>query len=245
MVERRLTQRDQAGLPQPARAGLLASTSGARETNAARETTAAGASLFAFLSHIARSQQKQRISHQTSDRSCNTSAGDWWWHVYTNNVAATITNGADPSDNRPWGYFLAWTSCSEPQNTGWLIILPQLGGHEEDRTHWQRVVYARALLQVRRGGRTTSNMPYDTNVSTLLVRWASDTYTQCLLPQLLWCMPLHVMFPLPTTSLHLVRPAPCCMCWLRTICTANMHRKQKERKKESLMDCLKQYVING
>ena len=46
------------------------------------------------------------------------------------------------------------------------------------------------------------------------------TSIRCLLPQLVWCIPLHVMFPLPTTSLHLVRPAPCCMCWLRTICTA-------------------------
>jgi len=72
----------------------------------------------------------------------------------------------------------------------------------------QRAVYARAPLQVRRGGRTTSSMSCDTNVSKLLVRWASDTYIRCLLPQLLWCMPLHVMFPLPTTS-----------CWLRTICT--------------------------
>jgi len=68
-----------------------------------------------------------------------------------------------------------------------------------------------APLPFRRGGRTKSNMSCDTNVSKLLLRWASDTYIRCLLPQLLWCMPLHVMFPLPTTSLHLVRPAPCCM----------------------------------
>ena len=99
MVERRLTQRDQAGLPQPARAGLLASASGTRETHTARETTAAGASFFAFLSHIARSQHKLRISHQTSDRSRDKSSGDWRWRVYTNNVAATTTNGTDPSDN--------------------------------------------------------------------------------------------------------------------------------------------------
>jgi hypothetical protein len=144
-----LTRRDQAGLPQPARAGLLASSGGARETHAARETTAAGTSFIAFLSHIARSQHKKRISHQTSDRTRGTSAGDWRWRVYTNNVAATITTGVDPS--------------------GKLIV---------------------------------------------------RTYIRCLLPQLLWCMPLHVMFPLPTTSLHLVRPAPCCMCWLHTICTA-------------------------
>jgi len=73
----------------------------------------------------------------------------------------------------------------------------------------QRTVYARAPLQVRRGGRTTSSMSCNTNVSKLLVRWASDTYIWCVLPQLLWCMPLDEMFPLPTTS-----------CWLRTICTA-------------------------
>jgi len=84
----------------------------------------------------------------------------------------------------------------------------------------QRAVYARAQLQIKRGGRTTSSMSCDTNVSKLLLRWGSDTYIWCLLPQLLWCMPLHVMFPLPTTSLHLVRPELCCMCWLRTICTA-------------------------
>jgi len=77
MAERRLTRRDQAGLPQPARAGLLASASGARETHAAPETTAAGTSFFAFLSHITRSQHKQRISHQTSDMSCDKLAGDW------------------------------------------------------------------------------------------------------------------------------------------------------------------------
>jgi len=67
------------------------------------------------------------------------------------------------------------------------------------RADTQRAVYTRAPLQVRRGGRTTSSMSCDTNVSKLLVRWASDTYIRCLLPQLLWCMPLHVMFTLPTT----------------------------------------------
>ena len=36
--------------------------------HAAQETTAAGASLFAFLSHIARSQHKRRFSHQMSVR---------------------------------------------------------------------------------------------------------------------------------------------------------------------------------
>ena len=95
MVERRLTRRDQAGLPQPARAGLLASSGGARETHTARETTEAGTSFFTFLSHITRSQHKRRISHQTSNRNRNTSAGDWRWRVYTNNVATTTTNGAD------------------------------------------------------------------------------------------------------------------------------------------------------
>jgi len=64
MVERRLTRRDQAGLSQPDRTGLLASADGARDTHATRETTTAGASFFAFLSHIARSQHKGRISHK-------------------------------------------------------------------------------------------------------------------------------------------------------------------------------------
>jgi len=141
MVEKRLTRRDLAGLPQPNRAGLLASAGGARETHAARETTAAGASFFAFLSHIARSQHKQRISHQTSDRSRGTLAGDWRWRVYTNNVAATTTNGADPSDTRPWGHFLTWTPCSEPQHTRWPITLPQIGGHDEERTHNDRCTH--------------------------------------------------------------------------------------------------------
>jgi len=147
MVERRLARRDQAGLPQPARASLLASTGKARETHATQETTAAGTSFFAFLSHIARSQHKRRISHQTSDRNSGTLTGDWWWRVYT--TTTTTTTGVDP--------------------TGKLIV---------------------------------------------------RTYIWCLLPQLLWCMPLHVMFLLPTTSLHLVCPVPCCMCWLGTICTA-------------------------
>jgi len=135
MVERMLTRRDQVGLPQPDRASLLASVGGARDTHAARETTAAGASFFAFLSHIARSQHKRRISHQTSDRSRGTSAGDWRWRVYTNNVAATTTNGADPSDTRPWGHFLAWTPCLEPQHPRWPITLPQIRGHDEEWTH--------------------------------------------------------------------------------------------------------------
>jgi len=62
-------------------------------------------------------------------------------------------------------------------------------------------------------------MSCDTNVCKLLVRWASNTYIRCLLPQLLWCMPLHVMFPLPTTSLHLVRHAPCCMYSVLYVCS--------------------------
>jgi len=52
MVKRKLTRREQAGLSQPDRAGLLASAGGARDTHAAGETTAAGASFFSFLSHI-------------------------------------------------------------------------------------------------------------------------------------------------------------------------------------------------
>jgi len=50
-------------LPQPDRAGLLAS---ARDTHAARENMAAGASFFAFLSHVAWSWRKGRISHGTN-----------------------------------------------------------------------------------------------------------------------------------------------------------------------------------
>jgi len=95
MVERRLMRRDQAGLPQHARAGLLASADGARHT------TAAGASFFAFLSHIILSLHKRRIS--TSDKSRCTFAGDWWC-----NVAASTTNSADLSDTRHWGHFLTW-----------------------------------------------------------------------------------------------------------------------------------------
>jgi len=48
----------------------------------------------------------------------------------------------------------------------------------------QRVAYARALrLQVRQGGRTTTSMYCDTNVSKLLARSTSDNYIRCLLPQ--------------------------------------------------------------
>ena len=75
-------------------------------------------------------------------------------------------------------------------------------------------------MQVRWGRRTTSIMSCNTNMSKLLVRWAFNTYIWYLLPQLLWCMPLHVMFLLPTTSLHLVRSVPCCTRWLLTTCTA-------------------------
>ena len=117
MVERRLTRRDQAGLPQPDRASLLASAGGARETYSARETTAAGASFFTFLSHITRSWHKRRISHQTSERSRGTSARDWQWHMYTNNVTATITNGADPSDTRlSWHGRLARSTSHSRKN---------------------------------------------------------------------------------------------------------------------------------
>ena len=47
-------------------------------------------------------------------------------------------------------------------------------------------------------------MSCNTNVSTLLVRWAFNTSIWCLLPQLLWCM--------PRLPLH--------VCWLRSIYTA-------------------------
>jgi len=40
----------------------------------------------------------------------------------------------------------------------------------------QQVVYARVLLQVRRGGRTTTSMCCNTSVSKLLTRWTSDNY---------------------------------------------------------------------
>ena len=47
----------------------------------------------------------------------------------------------------------------------------------------QRVAYARAPLQVRRGGRTTTSMYCDTNVSKIVARSTSDNYIRCLLPQ--------------------------------------------------------------
>jgi len=46
----------------------------------------------------------------------------------------------------------------------------------------QRVVYARAPLQVRRGVRTTTSMYCDTNVRKLLTRWTSNDYIRCLYP---------------------------------------------------------------
>jgi len=128
MVERRLTRRDQTGLPQPARAGLLAPASGARETNAVRETMAAGASFFTFL-YTSPTPSTNGVFHS---KPVTGSAGDWRWRVHTNNEAATTMNDADPSDTQS---FLAWTPCSEPQHTRWLITLPQIGGHEEEWTH--------------------------------------------------------------------------------------------------------------
>ena len=134
-------RRDQAGLPQPARASLLASAGGARETHTARENTAAGASFFASF--------------------------------YTS--PSPSTNG----------------TFHTKRVTGAVVCRQRTGGCG----YTQRVVYAQAPLQVRRGGRTNSNMSCDTNVSKLFVRWAFDTSIWCLLPQLLWCMPrlpLHV-----------------------------------------------------
>jgi len=58
----------QAGLPQPARADLLAPGGGARNTRNTRETVAAGASFFVFLLYIACSQDKGRISHAMERR---------------------------------------------------------------------------------------------------------------------------------------------------------------------------------
>jgi len=45
------------------------------------------------------------------------------------------------------------------------------------------VAYARAPLQVGRGGRTTTSMYCDTNVSKLFARSTSNNYIRCLLPQ--------------------------------------------------------------
>ena len=47
----------------------------------------------------------------------------------------------------------------------------------------QRVAYARAPLQVRRGGRTTTSMYCDTNVSKIVARSTFDNYIRCLLPK--------------------------------------------------------------
>jgi len=47
----------------------------------------------------------------------------------------------------------------------------------------QRVAYARAPLQVRRGGRTTTSMYCDTKVRKIVTRSTFDNYIQCLLPQ--------------------------------------------------------------
>jgi len=60
----------------------------------------------------------------------------------------------------------------------------------------QRVVYARALLQVRRGGRTTTSMYCDTNVRKIVARSTSDSYIWCLLPQ-----PLVPACPMPCPCL--------------------------------------------
>jgi len=46
-----------------------------------------------------------------------------------------------------------------------------------------RVAYARAPLQVKRGGRTTTSMYCDTNVGKIVARSTSDNYIWCLLPQ--------------------------------------------------------------
>jgi len=119
-------------------------------------------------------------------------------------VVTTITNSADLSDTWPLGHFLAWMSCSKPQHTQWPITLPQPGGHKEEHTHNEQCMHKH---QCRLGGSDAQQA--DTNVSKLLDCWTSNTYIQCLLPQLLCYMPLLVMFPLPTTS-----------CWLCTICTA-------------------------
>jgi len=136
MVKRRLTRRDQAGLPQPDRAGLLASADGARDTHAARETTVAGAPFFVLLSHIVRCQYKRCISHKLQ-----------WVRAHA------MADHSSPDQRARRG------------------------------ADTQRVVYARAPLQVRWVGRTTTSMYCDTNVSKLLARLTSNNYIQCLLPQ--------------------------------------------------------------
>jgi len=61
----------------------------------------------------------------------------------------------------------------------------------------QRVAYAQALLQVRRGGRTTTSMHCDTNVSKIVARSTSDNYIWCLLPQ-----PFLPACPMPCPCLY-------------------------------------------
>jgi len=60
----------------------------------------------------------------------------------------------------------------------------------------QRVAYARALLQVRLGGRTTNSMYCDTNVSRLLARSTFVNYIRCLLSR-----PFVPACPMPCTCL--------------------------------------------
>jgi len=60
----------------------------------------------------------------------------------------------------------------------------------------QRVAYARAPLQVRRGGRTTTSMYWDTNVSKIVARSTSDNSIRCLLPQ-----PFVPVYPMPCPCL--------------------------------------------
>ena len=45
------------------------------------------------------------------------------------------------------------------------------------------MAYAQTLLKVKRGGRTTTSMYCDTNVSKIVARSTSDSYIWCLLPQ--------------------------------------------------------------
>jgi len=93
----------------------------------------AGASFFAFLSHIFWSQHKRRISHKAV-------------------MGARAHNGRS--------------------------IFPRLEARRGTDT--QLVLYAQPPLQVRRGGRTTTSMYCDTNVSRwenfLLARLPTITY---------------------------------------------------------------------
>jgi len=116
-----ITRRDEAGLPQPDKASLLASAGKARDTHAARETTAASASLPSF--HTSPALGTKDAFHTK--------------HLW---VRAHAMADQSSQDRRA--------------RTG---------------KDTQRVAYARAPFQVRRGGRTTTSMYCDTKVRKMLL----------------------------------------------------------------------------